>query len=240
MNKGKLKRENVPWNMGHAVRPCGLGSGRFGISIKLHTPSLALSTILRLSTTVVELPTVGITLTTALLMLASVTVLTSVLIWASVGTIILHTYILYCIPIIKSRTTITLPMSVIWLKATIIISVTGKWDKIMSPTSSTILSKRFWRWHWAFFVSVVLLKWFTLEITWFVIFMGICPKFFWIPSLGRILSWRKWSTILVLLAKREGSRFILRLVLRPPIEEIRIQYSIKQLTWMYVSLLVKA
>jgi len=234
----------------------------FGISIKLHTPSLALSTILRLSTTVVELPTVGITLTTALLMLASVIVLTSVLIWASVGTTILHTHISYyipiiksrttitlplsvthisyCIPIIKSRTTITLPLSVIRLKATIIMSVTRKWDKITSPTSSTMLSKRFWRWHWAFFVCVVLLKWFTLETTWFVIFMGICPKFFWIPSLGRILSWRKWSTILVLSAKREGSRFILRLVRRPPIAEIRIQYWIKQLTWMYVSLLVKA
>ena len=211
--------------MEHAVRPWGLGSVMFGIPIKLHTPSLASSTILWLSTMLVELTTVGITLSTALLMLASIIRLTSMLIWASIGTTILHTHILYCIHITKSRTTITLPGSVIRLKATIMMSVTGKWDKIMSPISSTMLSKRFWRWHWAFLVCVVLLKWFTLETTWFVIFMGTGPS-----SLGRILSWRKWSTILVLAAKLEGSTFILWLVLRPPTTEIRIQYSIKQLT----------
>lgn len=147
--------------MGHAVRPWGLGSVMFGIPIKLHIPSLALSTILWPSTMLVELTMVGIKLTTALLMLASIITSTSVLIWAFIGTTTMHTHILYCIPITKSRTAITLPVSVIRLKAIIIMSVTGKWDKIMSPISSTRLSKYFWRWNWAFLVSAVLLKWFT-------------------------------------------------------------------------------
>ena len=167
----KIKRENAPWNMGHAVRPWGLGSVMFGIPIKLHIPSLALSTILWPSTMLVELTMLGIILTTALLMLASIITSTSVLIWAFIGTTIMHTHILYWIPVTKSRTTVTLPVSVIRLKATIIMSITGKWDKIMSPISSTTLRKCFWRRHWAFLVSLVLRKWFTLETT----FMGTRP-----------------------------------------------------------------